>query len=117
MHIGRPVFPIERIVAGAVAQSGDVVAQCVDPHVNHVLRVKVHGNAPGERGAGNAQVLQAGLNEVVDHFVEPGLGLDKIRMVLIILHQLVGIGGELKEIRFLLRPLDLPAAVGTLAVL
>ena len=81
-----------------------------------MARIKVHRNAPGEAGAGDAQILQAGLDEVVDHLVDPAAGLQKIGVFQQVLHP-VSIFGQAEEIGFLLRVLHLPAAVGAFAVL
>ena len=115
VYIGRPELLQIVIAVILKAQGGHVVKEGIDPHVDHVARVKVHGHAPGEAGPGDAQVLQAGLDEVVDHFVDPAPGLQEIRVFKQVLHP-VGILGEPEEIGFLLRVLDLPAAVGALAV-
>ena len=48
-------------IIAAVTHGGDVVGQRVDPHVGHVVGIKVHGNAPLEGGAGYAQVVETGL--------------------------------------------------------
>ena len=80
-----------------------------------MARVKVHGNAPGEAGAADAQVLQAGLDEVVDHLVDPGAGLQEVG----VLQQVpdpVGILGQAEEIGLLLGVHNGAAAVGAAAV-
>ena len=43
-----PVFLVVIIAVILIAQRGDIVAQGVHPHIDHVLGVKVHGDAPGE---------------------------------------------------------------------
>ena len=116
VHVGGPVFLVVGIVVRAVAHGGDVVGQCVHPHIHNVLRVKVHRDAPGEACPGDAQILKALLDER-DHLVFAAFGLDELRMLLIQLQNAVGIFGETEEIRFLLGPLDLTAAVRAFAVL
>ena len=59
----------------AFSHGGDVVGQSVQPNVNHMLGVKIHRHAPGKAGAGDTQVFETGLDEVVDHLVDPGAGL------------------------------------------
>ena len=80
-----------------------------------MARVEVHGDAPGEGGAADAQIFQAGLDEIVHHLVHPGAGLQEVGVLQQAL-DLVRIFGQLEEIGLLLRVLDLPAAVGALAV-
>ena len=102
--------------AAVVADAGDVVGQGVQPHVDHMLGVKLHRDAPLKAGAGHAQVLQAGQQEVVHHLVFPGHRLDELRMGVDVVNQPLGIFAHLEEIRFLFGGVDLPAAVGALAV-
>ena len=75
VHIGRPEFVQAVLLVVAEAQRGHIVKQGVNPHVNHVTLVKVHGNTPREAGTGYAQILKARLNEVVHHLVDTGSGL------------------------------------------
>ena len=77
---GREVVDADRgpellqivILVVLIPQGGHVVEQRVQPHIDHMARVKVHRNAPGEAGAGYAQILQSALtvDEVVDHLVD-----------------------------------------------
>ena len=62
-----------------IAQGGGVAEQGVHPDVDHMARVEVHGNPPGEGGPGNAEVLQTRLDEVVDHLIDPGGRLQPAR--------------------------------------
>ena len=115
VDVGGPILVVIVIPVVHKAQGGGVVEQSVHPDVYHMARVKVHGNAPGEAGAADAQVLQAGLDEVVDHLVDPGAGLQEVG----VLQQVpdpVGILGQAEEIGLLLGVHDLAAAVGALAV-
>ncbi len=115
VHVGGPELLVVVIAVVLIAQGGDVVEQGVHPHVDHVAWVKVHGDAPGEAGAGDAQVLQAGLDEVVHHLVDPAAGLQEVG----VLQQVpdpVGVLAQAEEIGLLLGVHDLPAAVGALAV-
>ncbi len=116
MDVRGPVLLIIVVALVAVAQGGDVVAQGVHPDIDHMLGVKVHRYTPGKAGAGDAQVLQSGLDEVVHHFVDAGLRLQETGVVLIELQKAVGIFGQAEEIGLLLRVSDLPAAVGAFAV-
>ena len=77
--------------------------------------VKVHGDTPGEARAGNAEVFKAGLDEVVDHLVHAGGGLEEISVLEQVLHA-VGVLTELEEVGLLLGVLHVASAVGALAV-
>ena len=48
MQIRRPVFikAFCGISVSIIADTGDIVAQSIKPHINHVLGVKVHRNTP-----------------------------------------------------------------------
>ena len=94
-----------------------IVGQRVEPDVDNVTRVKIDRDAPGERGTGNAQVLKAGLQEVVDHLVLAALRLDELRMLLDVLHQAVGVLAHTEEVCFLLGVHARAAAVRAAAVL
>ena len=63
VHVCGPEALVVLVVIAVriVAAEGDIVGQRVQPDVDHVARIKVHRDAPAERGAGHAQVLQAGL--------------------------------------------------------
>ena len=104
------------LLPAVVADAGDVVGQSVQPHVHHVLGVELHRDAPGEAGAGHAQVLQARQQEVVHHLVLPGHGLDELRVIIDIVDEPGGVLAHLEEVGLLLGGVDLPTAVGALAV-
>ena len=63
VHVRRPeaLVVLVMVAVRIIAAEGDIVGQRVQPDVDHMTGVKVHRDAPGERGAGHAQVLQAGL--------------------------------------------------------
>ena len=115
VDVGGPILVVIVISVVHKAQGGGVVEQSVHPDVYHMARVKVHGDAPGEAGAADAQVLQAGLDEVVDHLVYAGAGLQEVRILQQMLYP-VGVLAQPEEIGLLLRVLHLAAAVGALAV-
>ena len=99
-----------------IAQGGHVVEQRVHPHIGNMLGVEVNGYAPGEAGAGYAQILQAGLDEVVDHLMDAAAGLQEVRVLQQVLDP-VRVLGQAEEVSLLLRVLDGAAAVRALAVL
>jgi len=116
VHVGRPVLLIVVIAVVHEAERRRVVEEGVDPHVDDVARVERGRDAPGEGRARDAQILEAGVDEVVDHLVDAGLGLQEIRRGQQLAHA-GGVLGEAEEIGLLLRVVDLAAAVGALAVL
>ena len=64
VDVGGPVVVIVVVSVVLKAEGRGVVEQGVDPHIDDVARVKVHRDAPGEARAGDAQVLQTGVDEV-----------------------------------------------------
>ena len=118
MQICRPVFFKHRVgfFIQSESQTGDIVGQCIDPYINHMFRIKVYGNTPGERSSGNTQILKTCLQEVVHHLILSGSRLNKFRMFLNILNQTVCIFAHSEEISLFLRRLYFPSAVGTLSV-
>ena len=49
MKIRRPVFPVFILRSvGVIPGEGDVVAERVQPDIDHVLRVEVHRDPPGK---------------------------------------------------------------------
>ena len=116
VDVGRPEGLQIVVFVVLKAQRRHVVEQGVDPHVDHMAGVKVHRHAPSKAGAGDTQVFETGLDEVVDHLVDPAAGLQKIGVFQQVLHP-VSIFGQAEEIGFLLRILHLAAAVGAFAVL
>ena len=75
---GPPALVVVVVAVVVIAQGGDIVAEGVHPHIDYVLGIEVHRNAPGEAGAGDAQILQAGLDEVVHHLIDPAAGLQEV---------------------------------------
>ena len=75
VDVGGPVLLKVMVSAVLITQGVDIVGEGVDPHIDHVARVEVHGHAPSKAGPGDAQILQAGLDEIVHHLVHPAAGL------------------------------------------
>ena len=119
VHISRPELLVVLIVVAVriVAAEGDIVGKRIQPNINNMARVKVYRNAPAERGAGNAQVLQTRLEEVVYHLVLAALRLDELGVLLDVLHQAVGVLAHAEEVCFLLGVYARAAAVRAAAVL
>ena len=117
LQIGRPVFPVQlALFVDGVAERRDIVGQRVDPDVDDVAGIEFHRYAPLEGGTADAEVLHAGFDEVIDHFLlagfrgdEVGVGFDIVLKTLLILGQLEKIGG-------LFCASDGAAAVGAFAV-
>ncbi len=112
---GPPALVVVVVAVVVIAQGGDIVAEGVHPHIDYVLGIEVHRNAPGEAGAGDAQILQAGVQEVLHHLVDAATGLEEVG-VLQQIPDLVGVLAQAEKVGLLLRVLHLPAAVGALAV-
>ena len=80
-----------------------------------MLGVEVNGDAPLEARAGDAEVLQARVNEVVDHLVDAGARQQEVRVDEQITHA-VRVLGQTEEVGLLLGVRHLTAAVRALAV-
>ena len=119
VHISRPELLVVLIVVAVriVAAERDIVGKRIQPNIDNVTRIKVHRNAPAERGTGNAQVLQTRLEEVVYHLVLAALRLDELGVLLDMLHQAVGVLAHAEEVCFLLGVYARAAAVRAAAVL
>ena len=118
MQVGRPkrLELLGRIAVAVIADAGDVVHKRVEPNIDHVLRIEIDRDAPLERRAGHAKILQAGQQEVVHHLVLPRDGLNEFRMRIDVVDQPRRILAHFEKVRFLLGGLDLAAAVRALAV-
>ena len=115
MNVSRPEFIVIIVLVIEKTESGSVIEESVNPNVYNVAGIKIYGNAPGEAGSGNAEVLETGLDEVVDHLVYAGTGLKEIGVLKKILN-LVCILGKAEEVCLFLCVLNFTAAVGALAV-
>ena len=114
VHRGPVLFEVV-ITIVHVAQSGGVVEERIHPDIDHVARVKVHRHSPLEAGTGDTEVLKARLDEVVDHLVDTGGGLQESAGLQKVLHGL-GIFGKAEEIGLLLSVMDGTSAVRAAAV-
>ena len=117
VQIRRPqlLVLLRAVSVRVITDARDIIGQCVQPHIYHMLIVKVHRNPPLKRSAGHAQILQARQQEIVHHLVFAGHGLNKFRMAVDMLDQPVSIFTHTEKICFFLGRLN-PAAVGTLAL-
>ena len=94
MHIGGPqsaellaLLPVRLV--GIIPDGGDIVDQRIQPDVGHVAGVEGHGDSPRKGGTGHAQILQSCLEEIVDHFLFAALGINKVRICLDIILELL----------------------------
>ena len=116
MAIRRPVFCIG--CAGGVnieAERRCIIKQRVDPHIDDVLLVKRHGNAPGKGGTGNAKILQSRFKEVIHHLLAAALRRDPVGVFLNIAQQAILMGAHTEEIGFFFCFLQRSAAIGAAA--
>ena len=109
------------ILLGAVAVSiitdtGDIVGQCIHPYINNMLLIKGHRNAPCIRGTGYTQILQTRQQEVIHHLVLTRYRLNKFRMCINVLDQLICIFAHTEEICLFLCRGNISATVRTFAV-
>ncbi len=81
VQVGRPET-LEYPVFLQVVDSGEVIAQGVEPDIDGLVFVTRDRHTPLDRGAGDAQVLQPHFDER-DHLVHPRFGDDEIRIFFI----------------------------------
>ena len=112
MHVRGPEFAVKLIVFGTVAYRGKVIDERIDPDVDHVALIKGHGHAPLEGAPCDAEILAAGEQEVVEHFVGSRNGLYEIGVFADVFDKLRRVLRYAEEIGLLLGKLGLPAAVG-----
>ena len=118
MEIRGPVFFKLGIAFSVtvVADSRNIVGQSVQPNIGHMLGIKFHRDPPGKGSPGNTQILQSGKQEIVHHLIFPGYRLDKLRMLVNIIDQLLRILAHTEKVCFLLGGLYRPSAVRALSV-
>ena len=118
VQVCRPVFlkQFTAVAVTVIADTCDIVGQCIQPYIYHMLRIKVDRNAPFEGCSGYTQILQTRQQEVVHHLILSGYRLDKLRMCIDMLDQTVCIFAHLEEISLFLRRLYLTSAVRAFAV-
>ena len=115
---GPQLFVLIRAAAvRVVADAGDIVGEGVQPHIDHVLIVEIHRDAPFEGRPGDAQILKPGQQEVVHHLVFAGHGLNEFRMAVDVVDQPLRVFAHAEEIRLLFGGFALPSAVRALPVL
>ena len=118
VQISRPVFSelLGAVPITVIADAGDIVGECIEPHVYNMLIVKIYRDSPLEGRPGYAQILQAREKEIVHHLILAGNRLDELRMRVDVLDQAVRIFAHFKEICLFPRRLHLASAVRALAV-
>ena len=99
-----------------VAETGDVVAQRVQPDIGDVSRREIDRNPPAEGRSGNAEILKPRQQEVVHHLVLPRLRLDEVRMGVDVVDQPVCVAAHPEEISRLGGGLDITAVQRAFAV-
>ena len=114
VQIRRPEFFKARFVLRrirTVTERRDVVGQRVKPHVDHVLLVAGHGNAPRKTCAADRQIPQSSAHKG-DHLAARRLGAHEAGIGLVKLQQLALKGRELEEIILLAHRLRHATAIG-----
>ena len=59
MQVSRPVLFIlfSTVSVRIITDSGNIICQCIQPHINYMLIVKVYRNAPFKGSTGNTKIL------------------------------------------------------------
>src|SRR5262249_53560547 len=109
MQVRRPhaaLFEF-RAVDGA-----EIRGERVEPYVENVGLFSRDGDAPANRGAGDAEVLQPAFHET-DDLVAARLRLDESRVFAIEIEERLFECGEFEEVVFFGESFERPAAIGT----
>src|SRR5207244_12125478 len=80
VQVGGPKLVIKSCIRRTKTQRGNVIRECVEPHVNHVLGIVRHWDTPGERAAADGEIPQTGADERHD-FVAPRLWPDEVGLL------------------------------------
>ena len=97
-----PEFLELGIVFLKISESGNVVCEGVEPDVDNVAFCFFYWDAPIEGGSGDAKIVEARLDEVVDHLRFAAFWGDECRILVIELEKIVDIFAASEEIRWLL---------------
>ena len=106
MDVGGP-HAREPLRVRAVPGRREVVRERVEPDVADVVRVPRQRDPPAEVRPADREVLEASADQRQD-LVAAGLGLDGLRMPLVVLQEPVRVGGEPEEVVLLPHALDGP---------
>src|SRR3546814_9109067 len=90
-----------------------IVRQRIDPDVHDMAWAAGNGDAPVKARARDRQVRQASSDEA-HHFIATAVGLDELRVRLIMRQKPVGIGGKAEEPTYLHGPFHRRALGGEL---
>ena len=73
MQVCRPVFLHHRITVAVQikTKSGKIVAECIDPYINHMFRIKGDRDSPCKRGSGYTQILKSRQQEIIHSYGIP----------------------------------------------
>ena len=118
VQVSRPIL-VEHfavIAIAVIADTGDVVGQCIQPNVSYVFWIEGNRNTPGEGGTGYAEILQTWQQEVVHHFVFTGNRLNEFRMFVDVFDEAVSVFAHFEEVSFFFCRLNFTAAVRAFAV-
>src|SRR3546814_8156209 len=98
VEIGRLEFPVTLGIRVRIADARQIVRQRIDPDVHDMAWAAGNGDAPVKARARDRQVRQASSDEA-HHFIATAVGLDELRVRLIMRQKQVGIGGKAEEPR------------------
>ena len=90
------------IVFLKISKSGNIVRKSVKPDIDDVAFGFFDRDAPIEGGSGDAKIVEARLDEVVDHFGFAAFWGDECRILVIELEKVIDIFAASEEIGWLL---------------
>ena len=89
----------ELFFVGAITMSGDVVSECIEPHVCDMRFIPWQLDAPGQSFSTDREISQTLFDET-SYFVDAVVGFDRIRMIGVPLEKFFFVAREPKEIVF-----------------
>ena len=90
------------IVFLEISESGNIVCEGVEPDIDNVAFCFFYWDAPIEGGSGDAKIVEARLEEVVDHLGFAAFWGDECRILVVEFEKIVDIFAASEEIGWLL---------------
>ena len=110
VYVRRPVAFKLCCVLRPVPERRHIIRQRIQPHINHVLRIVRHRDAPSKRAAADRKIAQPAAHKR-QHLVPPRLRANKIRLLRVQLNQPLLKCRQLEKIILFLHRLRRPPAL------
>jgi hypothetical protein len=107
-----PILLELAVIGLEITQSGDVVGQSIEPDIDDVARCLFDGDTPIKGGAGNAEIVEAWLDEIVHHLGLATFRGDEFWILIVKSQQILHVFVTAEEIRRLAFFFARPSALG-----